>query len=71
MPLTQIRRIAVQVKAIETDDLIHEGRRAELRLRTARVKVGSNRLFQALDLYWLWPKSGDLWCKSRQLEKTI
>jgi len=33
--------------------------------------VGSNRLFQLLDLYWRPPESGVLWYKPRQLKTTI
>jgi len=29
----------------------------------------SNRLVQALDLYWRFPERGGLWCTSRQLER--
>ena len=38
---------------------------------TSRLSVGSNCLFQILDLYWCSPESGDLWCTSRQLIRTI
>ena len=32
------------------------------------LRVGSDRLFQVLDLYWRSPKSGDLWYTSSQLK---
>ena len=34
-------------------------------------RVGSKRLFQALDLYWRSQESGDSWYTSMQLKKTI
>jgi len=39
--------------------------------RRPRPTARSNRLSQALDLYWRSPESGGLWYKSRRLEKTI
>ena len=32
---------------------------------------GSNRRFQVLCLYWSSPESGALWCKPKQLKRTI
>ena len=32
---------------------------------------GSNRRFQALDLYWRSPESSDVWYKARRLKRTI
>ena len=35
------------------------------------IRAGSNRPFQVLDLYWISPKSGSLWYRSRQLKRAI
>ena len=35
------------------------------------LRARSNRRVQTLDVYWCLPESGNLWCKSRQLKKTI
>jgi len=37
----------------------------------AALSVGPNCLSQVIDLYWRSRKSGELWCKSRQLKKTF
>ena len=39
--------------------------------RSGSRRVGSNRLFQALDLYWRSPEPGDSWYKSKELSRTI
>ena len=63
------RRAPVQIKETEKGNLI--------RLCGLVVRRGSggacrsNRRFQILGLYWRPPESGHLWCKSRQLNKTI
>jgi len=35
------------------------------------IRVGSNRAFQVLDLYWRSPESGSVWHKSMKSKETI
>jgi len=48
----------LQIKAMKTG-------RFDATLR-AVLRVGPDRLFQALDSCWRLPESGDLWCKLRR-----